>query len=96
MSIFSVISALKFAFYSGRAGRSQLCCVALAVAAKRRTDKDSNDTDSDSDCDDVTVSLRMLSSSVVSFVTTAETSTRRVHALYKRLVPLDITRKSIS
>ncbi|EGW51390.1 hypothetical protein HMPREF1022_01599 [Desulfovibrio sp. 6_1_46AFAA] len=36
MSVFSVISASKFVFYSGRASCSQLCCV----------------TDSDSDFDE--------------------------------------------
>ena len=38
--------------YSGRASRSQHCCVDLAAAAQRHTDKDSNDTDSDCDFDE--------------------------------------------
>ena len=51
-TFFCPLALSNFAFYSSRASRSQLCCVALAVAAKRRTDKDSSDTDSDSDFDE--------------------------------------------
>ena len=52
MSVSWVISVSNIAFYSGRASRSQHCCVDLAAAVKRRTDKDSNDTDSDCDFDE--------------------------------------------